>query len=83
MLLPRVNRPMPNLVRIRLDRVFPSYPFVSTVKILKEGRQLHHDAFRHRNENINAMDRPLQVEHQDREDPLEIRKQNPPAYSTS
>ena len=59
MLLPRVNRPMPNLVRIRLDRVFPSYPFVSTVKILKEGRQLLHNALMHRNEYIIAMDRPL------------------------
>ena len=36
---PWVNRLMLDLVRIRPYRVFPSHPFVSTVKILKEGRQ--------------------------------------------
>ena len=38
---------------------FPSYPFISTEKILKEGRQLRCDVLMHRNEDINAMNRPL------------------------
>src|SRR3954467_13109111 len=53
---------MLDLVRIHPYRVFRSYPFVSTVKILKEGRQLHHDDLKQRNEDINVLDRPLQEE---------------------
>ena len=45
-----------------LIKKFPSYPFVSSVKILKEGRQFHHDALVHRNEDINTMDQPLREE---------------------
>ena len=56
------NRPTLNFVRICPYRVFPSYPIISTVKIPKEERQLHHDALMHRYEEINAMDRPLREE---------------------
>ena len=33
--------------------------FVSTMKIPKKGRRLHHDDRKQRNEDINVMDRPL------------------------
>ena len=45
-----------------LIEFFPSYPFISSVKILKEGRQFHHDALMDRKGDINAMDRPLREE---------------------
>ena len=45
-----------------LIEFFPSYPFVSTVKFPKEGRQFHHDALVHRNEDIHTMDWPLREE---------------------
>ena len=60
-----------------LIEFFPSYPFVSTVKILKEGRQLHRDALMHRNEDINAMDRPLREEQLRPRNLLEFRNQIP------
>ena len=50
---------MLDLVRIRPHRVFPSHPFISTVKILKVGRQPHHDGWKQSNEDINVMDRSL------------------------
>ena len=45
-----------------LIEFFPSYLFVSPVKILKEGRQLHHDALMQRNEDITKRDQLLREE---------------------
>ena len=56
---PELTFRCPILLESVLIEFFPSYPFISTEKILKEGRQLHCDALMHRNEDINAMDRPL------------------------
>ena len=35
------------------------YSFVSTMEFLKEGRRLHHDDLKQRNEDIHVLDRPL------------------------
>ena len=54
---------------------------VSTMEILKEGRQLHHDALKQRKEDINVGIKFFEKGNQEREDPLELRNQIFPPYT--
>ena len=60
--LPCVIDQIINLAEVRSPGIPPLCSFLSMMEILKEGRRFHHDALRHRSEDINAMDPPLRGE---------------------